>query len=81
MHFINLNMFSDFIQVLNIKRKHSTKNDHFPKHILFTIIYLSQEQNLNHNKYYEQKINMINFVQDTYHDVHMYAKFDFFKFI
>jgi hypothetical protein len=31
-----LTWFSDFMQVLNRKRKHYTKNDYFPKHILFT---------------------------------------------
>jgi hypothetical protein len=50
---MNLNMFSDFTHVLNIKRKHSIKNDHFPKHILFTIIYLSQKHELIYNKYSE----------------------------
>jgi hypothetical protein len=39
MRFVDLNMFSIFIQVLNIKRGHSTKNDYFSKHIQFTIIY------------------------------------------
>jgi hypothetical protein len=83
MYFMNLNMFSNFMQVLNIKRKCSIKNDHFPKYIIFTIIYLSQKQNLNHNKYYEQKINIFYFVQAR-HDVHMYAKFGdltFYRFL
>jgi hypothetical protein len=60
---MNLNMFSDFTHVLNIKRKHSIKNDHFPKHILFTIIYLSQKHELIYNKYSDQKIIMIYFIQ------------------
>jgi hypothetical protein len=50
---MKLNMFSDFKQFLNIERKHSTENDHFSKHIIFTIIYLSQKQKLIYNKYYE----------------------------
>jgi hypothetical protein len=37
---MNLIMLSDFMQVLNILRKHPTKNEYFPMHILFTIIYL-----------------------------------------
>jgi hypothetical protein len=32
MHSMSLNKFSNFVQFLNIKRKHSTKNDYFPKH-------------------------------------------------
>jgi hypothetical protein len=47
---MNLSKLSDFMQVLNIKRKHSTKNEYFSKHILFTTMYLLQEQKLNHNK-------------------------------
>jgi hypothetical protein len=51
------------MQVLNIKRKHYTKDEYFPKQILFTIIYLLQEKKLNHNKKSEQELNMSNFVQ------------------
>jgi hypothetical protein len=40
---MNLSMFSDFMQVLNIKRQYSTKNEYFSRHILFTTIYLLQE--------------------------------------
>jgi hypothetical protein len=47
---MNLIMIFDFMQVLNSKIKHSTKNEYFPKHIIFTIIYLLQEQKLNRNK-------------------------------
>jgi predicted N-acyltransferase len=46
-----LTWFSDFMQVLHSKRKHTTKNEHFPIHILFSTIYLLQEQKLTHNKY------------------------------
>jgi hypothetical protein len=62
------------MQVLNIKRKHSTKNEYFPKHILFTTIYLLQEYELNHNNYSEQKINMSNFVKAKERDMNMHAK-------
>jgi hypothetical protein len=72
---MNLNMFYDFMQVLNIKMKHPTKNEYFSMHILFTTIYLLQTQKLNHRNYSEQEISMGNFVQATDHDVHMYKKF------
>jgi hypothetical protein len=75
MHLMNLNMLYDFMQVLNIKRKHPTKNEYFPKHLIFTTIYFMQVEKLNRNKYYGKEINMNNFVQTTEHDVHMYAKF------
>jgi hypothetical protein len=42
MHII---MFSDFMQVLLINRRHHTNNEHFPMNILFTTIYLLQENN------------------------------------
>jgi hypothetical protein len=42
---MHLIMFYDSIQVLLIKRRHPTNNEHFPMHILFTAIYLLQEQN------------------------------------
>jgi hypothetical protein len=58
---MNLTMLFDFIQVLLSKRKHSTKDEYFPKYILFTTIYLLQEQKLNYNKYYKQTIIMSNF--------------------
>jgi hypothetical protein len=59
---MNLNKFYDFIQVLNSIRKYHTTIEYFYKHILFSTIYLLQEQQLNPNKYSEQEINMINFV-------------------
>jgi hypothetical protein len=37
---MSLNKISDFIQVLNSIRKHYTKNEYFPKHILFITISL-----------------------------------------
>jgi hypothetical protein len=69
---MNLIMLSDFMLVLNIKRRHSTQNEHLSRRILFTKIYYLQEQKLNHNNYSDQEINMRNFVQATEHDVHMY---------
>jgi hypothetical protein len=39
---MNLYKLSDFWQVLNIDRKHLTKNDYFPRHIQITTIYLLQ---------------------------------------
>jgi hypothetical protein len=48
MHYKNLTDLSDFIQVLNSIKKHPTKIEHFPKHILFTMIYLPTKQGLNH---------------------------------
>jgi hypothetical protein len=41
-------MLSNFMQVLYSTRKHYTKNTYFSKHILFSTIYLLQEQKLNH---------------------------------
>jgi hypothetical protein len=55
---MKLTMLYDFLLVLLSKRKKPTKNDYFTKHIIFTIIYLLQEQELNPNKYSEQEINM-----------------------
>jgi hypothetical protein len=62
MRFIRIIMFYDFMQVLFIKRRHPTSNKHFPMHILFTTIYLSQEHKLNPRNYFEHKIFMSIFV-------------------
>jgi hypothetical protein len=62
---MNLNMFSDFIQVLYHIRKHPTKNKYFHMHILFSIIFLLQEQKLNPRIYFEQELNMSYFIQTT----------------
>jgi hypothetical protein len=80
MHFVTLNVFPDFIQVLDIIKKHPIKTQHFSKHTLFTTIYLLQEQKLNHINYFEKELNIRNFVQSTERDVHMYAKFGGFTF-
>jgi hypothetical protein len=84
MHFMSLNDISNFMQVTNSTRKHYTKNEDFPMHIIFTRISLLQEQKLNNRNYSKQKINMSNFVHATEHDVHMYAKFGdltFYEFL
>jgi hypothetical protein len=47
MIYMILSMLFDFIQVLLSKRKHSTKDEYLTMHILFTKIYLLQEQKLN----------------------------------
>jgi hypothetical protein len=72
---MNLIMLSDFMQVQNSRRKYPTKNEYFPRHILFTKIYLMYEQKLNYRNYSEQEIKMNNFVRSTEYDVHMYEKF------
>jgi hypothetical protein len=48
-----LTLFYDFVHVLHSIRKHPTKNEYFPMHTLFTIIYLLQDQKLNPRHYYE----------------------------
>jgi hypothetical protein len=81
---MHLIMFSNFIQVLHIKGRQPTKNEYFPKHILFTIIYLLREHKLNQKNYSKQEINMSNSVQATDNEVYMYAKFgclDVFRFL
>jgi hypothetical protein len=47
MRFVNLIMFSDFMQGLNSTGKHYTKKEYFPMPNLFSIIYLLQEYNLS----------------------------------
>jgi hypothetical protein len=75
MHSMSLNKLSDFMLVLNSLRKHPTKNKYFYEHILFSTIYLLQEQRLNPRNYLEQEINMIMFLHAAEYDVHMHAKF------
>jgi hypothetical protein len=70
---MHLILLSDFIQVLISKRKHSTQDEYFPRHILFTTIYLLLEEILNHRNYFEYEINMINLLYTTNHNVHMHA--------
>jgi hypothetical protein len=52
---MNLTKVCDFLQVLHIKRGHSTKNYYLSKQIQFTIIYLLYKQRLRHNIYSEQE--------------------------
>jgi hypothetical protein len=52
---MNLNMLSNFMQVLNSIRKHPTKNEYLSNHIQFTTNYLLQKLKLNHNKHSEQE--------------------------
>jgi hypothetical protein len=58
---MNLSMLSEFMQVLNSRRKHPTKNEYFYRQIIFTTIYLLQEQKLNPRNYSEQELNIRNF--------------------
>jgi hypothetical protein len=74
---MNLIMLFDFIQVLNILRKHPIKNENFCIHILFTIIYLLYKQKLNHENYSAQELNMRNFVEANEYYVRIYAKFQY----
>jgi hypothetical protein len=62
MIFMNLIILSYFMQGLNSIREFATKNYYFPMHILFTIIYLLQEQKLNHRNYSNQELSMEFFV-------------------
>jgi hypothetical protein len=50
---MSLNKFSDFILGLNSIKKYSAKRGHFPMHILFSTIYLLQEEILNHRNYFK----------------------------
>jgi hypothetical protein len=77
MRFKSLTMVYDFLQVIHIKRCQSTRNDHLPMYILFTIIYLLQEQKLNPRNYSEQVTIMIIFAKANDHYVHMHAKIQY----
>jgi hypothetical protein len=57
MRFMNLIILSYFMQGLNSTREFATKNYYFPMNILFTTIYLLQEQELNPRIYSKQEIN------------------------
>jgi hypothetical protein len=43
MHFVSVNKFYDFMQVISSIGEHPTKNEYFSMHILFSIIYLMQK--------------------------------------
>ncbi len=53
---------SGFMQVLDSIRKHYTKNEYFPKYILFPTISLLQEQKLNPRNCSKQEIIKSNFL-------------------
>jgi hypothetical protein len=74
MHPVGLIKLYVFMQILDIPRKHYTKNGYFPTDTLFSTIKLLWEQRLNRRNYFEQKIIMRNFVQATDYDFHMHAK-------
>jgi hypothetical protein len=77
MRFMNQIILSYFMQGLNSTREFSTKNYYFPMHILFTIIYLLQEHELNPKIYSKQELIMITFVQATDHEINMHAKIQY----
>jgi hypothetical protein len=72
---MNLTRAYDFLQVLCNKKRFSTRNYYFSAHIPFITNYLLQKQKLNHNSCYEQKINMIYFIQANGYVRAMHAKF------
>jgi hypothetical protein len=69
---MHLIMLSDFMQVLNSTRNHFVKKEYFPMPILFSTIYLLQEEKLNYRNYSVHEIIMENFVQATEYSVHMH---------
>jgi hypothetical protein len=72
---MNIIVLSDYMKLLNSTRKHPTNNEYFSRHILFTTMYLLQEQKLNPKNYSEQDINMSNFIQAKEYDMIMYSNF------
>jgi hypothetical protein len=74
---MNLIILSYFMQGLNSTREFATKNYYFPMHILFTIIYLLQEHELNSRIYSKQELIMSIFVQATDHEINMHAKIQY----
>jgi hypothetical protein len=77
MRFMNPIILSYFMQGLNSTREFATKNYYFPMHILFTTIYLLQEQELNPKIYSKQELIMSTFVQATDHEINMHAKIQY----
>jgi hypothetical protein len=75
MHYIHLIFLSDLLYVLNSARKFPTKNQYFSKHILFSTIYLLQNQKLNASNYSKQEIIMGIFLWSTDHEMNMHTKF------
>jgi hypothetical protein len=79
---MSLTKLSDFMQVSYKTRKQYTKNEDFPMHIIFTRMYLLQEQELYHRNYSKQKINMSNFVEASEHVfAHVCKVWRFFLFV
>jgi hypothetical protein len=68
-------MLFDFMQVLISIRKNYTNNEYFYRYILFTMIYLLQEQKLNPRNYSKKEIIMSNFIQTKEYDMILYATF------
>jgi hypothetical protein len=62
MRLVILTWFSNFMQVLYSAKKFPIKNYYFSKHILFSTIYLLQEQKLNASNYSKQEIIMRIFI-------------------
>jgi hypothetical protein len=75
MRLVGLAWLFDVMQVIKSIWKHYTNNEYFYKHIIFTMIYLLQEQKLNPRNYSEQEIIMSNFVQAKDYDMIMYKNF------
>jgi hypothetical protein len=68
------------MQGLNSTREFATNNYYFPMHILFTTIYLLQEQELNPRIYSMQELIMSIFVQATDHEINMHTKIQYLIF-
>jgi hypothetical protein len=62
MHYMHLILLSDFLQVLCSERKFYNKKQYFPKHKLFYVISLLQEQRLNPRNYSKTELIMGVFV-------------------
>ncbi len=72
---MNLNMPSDFMQDIIIRKYLSRMNIFLCIFYLLQFIYLLLEQKLNHRNYSKQEIIVNIFVQTTEHEILMYAKF------
>jgi hypothetical protein len=72
---MDLIVLCNFMHELNSIRKHYSKNDYTPKHILFSTISLLQEKKLNPKKNSKQKIIISNFVQAKEYGMIMYENF------
>jgi hypothetical protein len=65
------------MRVLNTTMEFATKNYYFPMQILFSTIYLLQEQELNPRNYSKLELIMRIFVQATDHDINMHANIQY----